>query len=323
MLGDIALNEWLKMNIEAKSGQKNCFVVGPIGAANSQSRIHADWLLDGIIVPTFLEHFPEFKITRSDKITTPGMIDTQMINHLLDADLVICDMSLLNANAFYEMGIRHMTRKPTIHMFVAGTEIPFDVKPYRAIEFSWQQHSHLLEARRQLEEATREATAPEHLPDNPVTKAINFQQIEKSATSIDKLLLHELESVKQDLALLKRKRPVGPADSFLSKLKANKPYYTSTSVSEILAQDMPAHIEIVLDSSQLSEPVDEAIHRALGTVESLGWKTEGSRVFLNVYVPKLSEINPIIEKLRIIGFLIVTINPSDRQFDLSGDRSGT
>ncbi|MBB3947102.1 hypothetical protein GGQ73_003066 [Rhizobium skierniewicense] len=272
---------------------------------------------DGVSLPL------TFKVTRSDKITTPGMIDTQMINHLIDSDLVICDMSLLNANAFYEMGIRHMTRKPTIHMFVVGTEIPFDVKPYRAIEFSWHQHSHLLEARRQLEEAIRDATAPEHLPDNPVTKAINFQQIEKSATSIDKLLLHELESVKQDLALLKRKRPVGPADSFLSKLKASKPYYTSTSVSEILAQDMPAHIEIVLDSSQLSEPVDEAIHRALGTIESLGWKTEGSRVFLNVYVPKLSEINPIIEKLRIIGFLIVTINPSDRQFDLSGDRSGT
>lgn len=74
------------------------------------------------------------------------MIDTQMINHLLDADLVIVDMSLLNANAFYEMGIRHMARKPVIHMFVAGTSIPFDVKSYRAIEFSLVQHAHLAAA---------------------------------------------------------------------------------------------------------------------------------------------------------------------------------
>jgi len=47
----------------------------------------------------------------------------------LDADLVIADMSLLNANAFYEIGLRHMERKPIIHMFRSGEVIPFDVKP--------------------------------------------------------------------------------------------------------------------------------------------------------------------------------------------------
>ena len=77
-----------------------------------------------------------FEVIRSDKIAQPGMINSQMINHLLDDDLVIADMSRLNANAFYEMGLRHMAEKPIIHMFrVPNDGIPFDVNPYRAITF--------------------------------------------------------------------------------------------------------------------------------------------------------------------------------------------
>jgi hypothetical protein len=129
---------------------KICFVVGPIGDDGSPTRGHADWLLEGIIEPVFAEHFKDFNVIRSDKIAQPGMIDSQVINHLLDADLVIADMSLLNANAFYEIGLRHMERKPIIHMFRAGEVIPFDVKPYRAIPFSVEHPKHLSEAQKQL-----------------------------------------------------------------------------------------------------------------------------------------------------------------------------
>ena len=85
---------------------KLCFVVGPIGADGSPERIHADWLLDGIIQPVMAE-YREFKIERADQMTQPGMIDAQVINALLNADLVIADLSTLNPNAFYEIGIRH------------------------------------------------------------------------------------------------------------------------------------------------------------------------------------------------------------------------
>src|SRR5688572_26162800 len=109
--------------------KRTCFVIGPIGENGSAIRTHADWLLHGIIEPVFAEHFPEVQLERADKIALPGMIDSQVINRLLDSDLVVADMSLLNANAFYEMGIRHMAQKPIIHMFLQGSEIPFDVKP--------------------------------------------------------------------------------------------------------------------------------------------------------------------------------------------------
>ena len=115
--------------------KKVCFVVGPIGEPDTDTRIHADWLLEEIIEPVMNE-WPDFEVIRADKISRPGMIDAQVIPHLLDAELVIADLSALNANAFYEIGIRHMAQKPVIHMQLNEDEIPFDLTLYRAIKFS-------------------------------------------------------------------------------------------------------------------------------------------------------------------------------------------
>jgi hypothetical protein len=85
--------------------KRTCFVIGPIGEAGSDIRRHADWVLKGIIKPTFDAHFQDFNVVRSDKISEPGSISSQIINRISSAELVIADMSFANPNAFYEMGI--------------------------------------------------------------------------------------------------------------------------------------------------------------------------------------------------------------------------
>ena len=130
---------------------KLCFVVGPLGEEDSEIRIHADWLLEEIIDPVFKD-FPEYNVVRADKITQPGMIDAQIIRNLIDADLVIADLSSLNPNAFYEIGIRHMVQKPIIHMQLAQDKIPFDVRLYRATKFSRARPSDLRRAREELKQ---------------------------------------------------------------------------------------------------------------------------------------------------------------------------
>ena len=93
-----------------------CFVIGPIGDPGSEIRRDADWLLKGIIKPVVAEYFPEYYVERADEISEPGSISSQVITRLLDAPLVIADMSRHNANAFYELAIRHMVGLPTVHM---------------------------------------------------------------------------------------------------------------------------------------------------------------------------------------------------------------
>lgn len=56
--------------------EKSCFVIGPIGPEASEIRQHADWRLEGIIAPVVTEF--GFEAVRADKITTPGMIDSQV-----------------------------------------------------------------------------------------------------------------------------------------------------------------------------------------------------------------------------------------------------
>jgi len=69
------------------------------GIRLSYKRIHADWLLEGIIQPIF-ETRPEFKVERVDKLSHPRLIDAQVIQKLLTAELLIADLTGLNPNVF-------------------------------------------------------------------------------------------------------------------------------------------------------------------------------------------------------------------------------
>jgi hypothetical protein len=191
----------LELTMAKSNPTKTCFVVGPIGDDGTPTRGHADWLLDEIITPVFAEHFKEFEVIRSDKIAQPGMIDSQMINHLLDAELVIADMSFQNANAFYEMGLRHMERKPIIHMFRAGEVIPFDVKPYRAIPFAFEHPKQRYEARDQLKQAVDAVLARDYQVENPVTRARGYAELSRHAMPGMDVVLAEIETIKDRLTI--------------------------------------------------------------------------------------------------------------------------
>lgn len=178
---------------------RTCFVIGPIGDEGSAIRGHADWLLDEIIVPVFVEHFKEFEVVRSDRISSPGMIDSQVINHTLDAELVIADLSLQNPNVFYEMGLRHREQKPIIHMFRAGEVIPFDVKPYRAIPFAFEHPKQRFDARHLLKKAVDAVLAADYKVENPVTRARGYAELSKHATPAQEVILAEIEKLRSEV----------------------------------------------------------------------------------------------------------------------------
>jgi hypothetical protein len=65
---------------------------------------------------------------RADEIRHSGIIDVPMYQQLLNADLVIADLSTSNANAMYELGVRHALRPhSTIVMAESRLVYPFDV----------------------------------------------------------------------------------------------------------------------------------------------------------------------------------------------------
>src|SRR5262252_7264822 len=65
-----------------------------------------------------------------------GNIRTDMFEQLLIADLVIADISIHNANVFYELGIRHALRdKRTFLIKSKGDDAPFDLKTDRYLRY--------------------------------------------------------------------------------------------------------------------------------------------------------------------------------------------
>ena len=106
---------------------KTCFFIGPIGDDSSSIREWSDLLLEYVIAPTVAElgfDYPK----RSDKILDASSISSAIMKYLVEADLVVADLTSGNPNAFYELGIRHFLQKPIVHIIRNGEKIPFDVK---------------------------------------------------------------------------------------------------------------------------------------------------------------------------------------------------
>lgn len=106
-----------------------CFVIMGYGEKHDYPRsrvLNLDKTYYAIIKPAV--ESAGYKCIRSDEIKHSGLIDNPMYSNLLKADLVIADISTLNANALYELGIRHGIRAfSTIIMAQEEEQIPFDV----------------------------------------------------------------------------------------------------------------------------------------------------------------------------------------------------
>lgn len=72
--------------------------------------INLDETYEKVIQPLFYEEFPDFELIRADELVGSNIIDKDMYNLLLKAELVIADITTDNANALYELGVRHALR---------------------------------------------------------------------------------------------------------------------------------------------------------------------------------------------------------------------
>jgi hypothetical protein len=72
------------------------------------------------------------------KIVEAGNIREDMFGLILEADLVVCDITVHNANVFYELGIRHALRKKR-SILVKGSPVsdstPFDILTDRYLPY--------------------------------------------------------------------------------------------------------------------------------------------------------------------------------------------
>jgi len=146
------------------------FFVTPIGADDSSDRKRADDVMNHVLLPALSN---SFEIIRADKIVKPGSITQDVIEHVYESDLVVADLTGLNANVMYEVGIRHSFNRPIIQIAQNGQKLPFDIASERMIFFDVTSLSSVSEAISRISEAA--ASAVEHAEDyvGPVERALN------------------------------------------------------------------------------------------------------------------------------------------------------
>ncbi len=190
-----------------KTDKKTCFVIGPIGEEGSDIRRIADWLLKGVVKPVLeMEPF-KYTVTRADGIPDPGLITHQIINMILDADLVVADLTGQNPNAFYELALRHMAGKPVIHMIMDGQSIPFDNKDYRTIPYNIGEYESLETAKRELTKQANAVSEDGYKVSNPVTEARGYKELTASGDTRDQMsaqLMDAVGDIKSRLSAIER-----------------------------------------------------------------------------------------------------------------------
>jgi hypothetical protein len=165
-----------------------CFVIGPIGSEGTETRKHADMLLHALIKHVLETGEFGYTVRRADEVAEPGMIGDRMISDLIHAELVVADLTDLNANAFYELGIRHSTEKPTIHVARIGTVVPFDNVSHRTIFVDLTDWHNIELSRTRLAAAARAINSPNFRVSNPITQANASFKMRESADPRDQLI---------------------------------------------------------------------------------------------------------------------------------------
>ena len=176
--------------------RKTCFIIAPIGPNNSPIRRATDGLINSAIRPC-LEN--EFKVIAPHQIDEPGSITNQVVNYLLNADLVIANLTGLNPNVMYELAVRHATGKPIVAIAENNTILPFDLHSERTIFYHDDMQGAqdlLLELKSKVQKAMSDG-----FPDNPIYRVTRDNIVKENLEVGDSasLILDKLDRIETRL----------------------------------------------------------------------------------------------------------------------------
>lgn len=109
-----------------------CFVIGPYGERGSKTRQWSDFLFNKVIAPVLADRY---QVQRTIDNPEAGQISSRIKRDLDSAAVVIADLTADNPNVYYELGYRHATGRPFIHIVRADhPKLPFDVQDFDVVD---------------------------------------------------------------------------------------------------------------------------------------------------------------------------------------------
>jgi O-acetyl-ADP-ribose deacetylase (regulator of RNase III) len=167
----------------AKKPVTTCFVIMPYGKRRDAKRklIDFEQVYSELIESTLKEL--DLRYERSDRIDEAGWIQPRMFERIYEADVAVVDITTLNPNVFYELGIRHaLADDVTVLIKRAGTPIPFNIQGLAVIEYDISEPALLDEAKKKIADYIRNGLML-HNADSPVHRVLGLR-INRSSNEI-------------------------------------------------------------------------------------------------------------------------------------------
>lgn len=233
-----------------------CFVISPIGTDGSDIRRRADQILRHVIGPA--ADTCGFEAIRADQISEPGLITTQVIQHILEDPLVIADLTGSNPNVFYELAIRHAIRKPLVQVIQKDEKIPFDVAGMRTIPVDHRDLDSVQEAKSEIEKQIRAILKkkPEEI-ESPISVSVELQALRHSDKPEERSLADFVSAI---------------SDLRTSLAAVEKRLATPESLIP------PSYIATIIDAASRRGPRDtEVLHELMYRLDRISHQTEHSK----------------------------------------------
>lgn len=231
---------------------KRCFVVSPIGGEGTDIRKRADQVYKYIISPVC--ETCGFDAVRVDHINQADSITQTIIDMLLQAELVIADMTGHNPNAFYEMGFRACTGKPMIHLKEKGESIPFDIASIRAFDYDLTDLDAVAEVKERLEQTIKSFNITERKEDESI---IELDQPDDSGNTNTSQLLPILYEIQDQIVQLKDEIHRKDTETIQAVVRAAQPVMpaedTNTALMKALVPDLIKNPALMKNLMQLGE----------------------------------------------------------------------
>lgn len=157
---------------------KSCFVIAPIGEHDSETRKRSDQVLKHVIRPAVGSC--GYKAIRADEIDKPGIITSQVIQHVVNDPLVVADLTERNPNVFYELAIRHALRRPLVQLMKKGERIPFDVAGTRTIHVDHHDLDSVESAKNEIVDQVKALERDSSDIETPISVSLDLQLLRQS-----------------------------------------------------------------------------------------------------------------------------------------------
>lgn len=171
--------------------ERACFVVMPFGTKEVDGRaIDFDSIFHKVFVPAIeavtLPEGGTLQARRTDQDFNSGDITVAMFQYLEYSRFVLADITGLNANVLYELGVRHRARQSGTAIFrQTDVKLPFDIAHIKAFPYEYQPEARAGESRALIGRVLRESLV-EDQTDNIIRLAIARQE-QRPRPEVDEL----------------------------------------------------------------------------------------------------------------------------------------